>query len=130
MSRDIFTGYIDGKNNTFLWGQEMIGHFQNPHHKININFIDANLFPIWNAPLTRFADPVIVQYKNGLLEILPKNLTATSVREYLGYRSTQIIYWGVVPGLNSTHNPSYDPDKKALKVNSLELYDAIHGTAR
>lgn len=108
-------------------GEYLIECFRNnPFHEINIKFIEFAKFPIWDAPIKWFADPIIVQYRNGLLEIIPKNIGKDTVKRYLGYRSTNIVLWGLVPGLNSKHNPFFDPEKRDVKTNFLELYDRIH----
>lgn len=119
--------FLNRINDVYRFAEDMVQVFRHsPKHKININFVYMQDYPIWDAPLEYFADPVIVQYRNGLFEILPKNLRGTSIKDYLGFRSTEIIYWGVLPGLNSLHNPSFDPDKKNVKVNKVEIYDQIH----
>lgn len=127
LSRGLLSKYEQDRLDSFGVNEDLIEMMRDfPFHKLNINFIEFSKFPIWNAPLHWFADPIIVQYRNGLLEILPKNLRHTSVKQYLGARSANIVLWGVVPGLNSSHNPFFDPEKRNVKTNLLELYDRIH----
>jgi len=69
----------------------------------------------------RIRNQIMVRFKDGSFEILPKNTNGNKIKEHFGFRYSKIAYWCILPIVNVNEFPA-EADLYATSTSSV-YYD-------
>lgn len=77
--------------------------FCKPVYKINIDFISNKDYPVEEVGIF-LRDIIIVRFKSGELQIIPKGMVGKEMKKWFGYRFRHITHWGILPSASSKYS--------------------------
>ena len=94
--------------------------------KLHIKFISHKEKPI--QFLNKYvADYLLLYFKNGSYEVIPRNVFGLALKNYLGARFLKVHSWAVLPGSLSNNIPILgDPAWMRARSSKTSLYDTYH----
>jgi len=87
---------------------------------IGLSWIHVSEFDLRKT--VRIQNQIMLRFKNGSFETLPKNINGNKIKEYLGFRYANIVYWCILPIVNVNEFPA-DVDLYATSRASSIYYD-------
>lgn len=82
---------------------EMSNALKESKININLSFIPISQFNLKDTQ--GVLNQIVVVYKNGLFEILPRGMVGYRVKEYLGVNFNRVAFWGMLPLRGTEENP-------------------------